>query len=160
MIPSEVHDLIERSREIQGWIVRLKEHEGETRRAVYEKVFADYRERLAGVTAKLATHREGLVSTLEGRRAEVASLRSEREEHAARLEEAKLRHVVGEYDDDEWEERRDEIEANLEGLDGRLSDEGETVEALEEIIGAIPAEGEPAEPGAGAAAAATARAPG
>lgn len=142
VIPPEVDELIERSQTIRGWVDKLREHEGETSRAVYEKVLADYRERLESVTADLRTHRADLVETLERRRAEVETLRADREDHAARLEEARLRHSVGEFDDGEWDERREEIESTLSRLDDRLTEESATVEELEGIIEAIPAEGE------------------
>lgn len=142
VIPPEVEELIERSQTIRGWIDRLREHEGETSPAVYEKVLADYRERLEGVTTDLRTHRTDLVETLERHRAEVEALRGDREDHAARLEEARLRHAVGEFDDDEWEDRREGIEATLSDLDERLTSEGATVDELEGILAAIPGEGE------------------
>lgn len=142
VIPPEVTELIERSQTIRGWIEKLGEHEGETSRAVYEKVLADYRERLERVTADLRTHRADLVETLERHRAEVDALRADREDQAARLEEARLRHAVGEYDDEVWDERREGIDSKLAELDDGLTEEAATVEELEGILEAIPGDGE------------------
>ncbi len=142
VIPAEVSGLIDESQRIQGWIARLAEYEKETSPAVYEKVLTDYQSRLAGVTGKLAAHRVDLVGTLERHRAEVESLRGERSEHAAELEEAKLRHAVGELPDSDWDKRRSSIDGKLTSLDDRISASDTTVAELESIISAIPAEGE------------------
>ncbi len=142
VIPAEVSGLIDESQRIQGWIARLAEFEKETSPAVYEKVLTDYQSRLSGVTGKLAAHRVDLVGTLERNRADVESLRGERSEHAADLEEAKLRHAVGELADSDWEKRRSSIDGKLTSLDDRISARDATVTELESIISAIPAEGE------------------
>lgn len=142
VIPAEVSGLIDESQQIQGWIARLADFEKETSPAVYEKVLTDYQSRLTGVTGKLAAHRVDLAGSLERHRADVESLRSERDEHAADLEEAKLRHAVGEIADSDWESRRSSIDGKLESLDDRISAHDATVAELESIISAIPAEGE------------------
>ncbi len=110
VVPAEVSGLIDESQRIQGWIARLADFEKESSPAVYEKVLTDYQSRLADVTGKLAAHRVELVKTLERHRTDVESWRGEREEHAADLEEAKLRHAVGELADSDWEKRRSSIE--------------------------------------------------
>ncbi len=148
VIPAEVSGLIDESQQIQGWIARLADFEKETSPAVYEKVLTDYQSRLTGVTGKLAAHRVDLVGSLERHRTDVESLRSERDEQAADLEEAKLRHAVGEIADSDWESRRSSIDGKLESLNDRISAHDATVAELESIISAIPAEGEEGEEGA------------
>lgn len=137
VVPADVSGLIEESQKVQGWIHRLEEHEGEVRPEVYRRVRADYEGRLERVGSQLGRYRADLVADLERRRAELASLREERESHAADVEEARLRHTVGEYSDEEWEERREGIEASLEEAEQRLEVEAAAVEELAGIISSI-----------------------
>ncbi len=144
VVPAEVSKLIGRSQEIQGWIDRLADHRDEAPPDVYERVLGDYRTRLETVTVELAQHRAALAASLEERREAVATLQVDRDEQAADLEEARLRHAVGEFTDPEWEERRSRIEDELEGLDELLQVEESAVAELTAIIASIEEGGTPA----------------
>lgn len=144
VVPPEVRELIEESQKIQGWVERLAEHADEARPEVYRRVLSDYQGRLEKITDKLLKHRTDLVSSLEEHEARVTALDQDRDAHAAELEEARLRHVVGEYSDDEWEERRGGIEDAIAGIDERLDVEREAVTELSAIIASIGEGGTPA----------------
>ncbi len=141
VIPSQVRELIKESQKIDGWVTRLADHASDAREEVVDKVRQDYLVRLQAVNGQLAEHRVSLAETLEARRSEVESLRADRDEHAAELEEAKLRHAVGEYGDSEWKKRRVDVEQTLEDLDGLLGLEEESVSQLTDIIGRIGSNG-------------------
>jgi hypothetical protein len=141
VIPAEVTELIGESQQIQGWIEKLAELRDETSPAVYEKVHTDYKARMAEVTSRLSTHQSDLSRTLDKRRTGVEKLRTERDEQAAELEEAKLRFAVGEYGSDEWDQRRGRIERGLQSIKDRLSAEDATLEELETILASILPEG-------------------
>jgi chromosome segregation protein len=130
VIPAEVTELIGESQKIQGWIEKLAELRDETTPAV-----------LAEVTSRLSTHQSDLSKTLDKRRTDVEKLRTERDEQAAELEEAKLRFAVGEYGSDEWDERRGRIERGLQSIKDRLSAEDATLDELQAILASIPPEG-------------------
>jgi len=134
VVPAEVSDLIDESHTLQGWIERLAEHSDDVRSEVFERVLGDYQQRLGRVSATLAQHRSDLVAGLEARQAEVASLQSDRDSHAAELEEAGLRHAVGEYSDGTWDDRRGSIEESLGELDELLEIEEKAVRELAAII--------------------------
>ena len=159
VVPPEVRELIEESQKIQGWVDRLAEHESEARPEVYRRVLSDYQGRLGKVTGRLVKHRADLVSNLQGHEADVASLKAERDTHSAELEEVRLRHVVGEYSDEDWEERRGGIEGSIGRLDERLAVEEEAVAELSEIISSIAEGGTPAVDEGPPAATAAERAP-
>lgn len=144
VVPAEVRELIEESRTIQGWMDRLSSHAGDARPEVFERVQSDYQARLDGVTGKLARHRTDLVGRLDARRSEVESLRSDRDSHQAELEEARLRHAVGEFSDSRWEDRRSSIEESLGELDALLEVEEGAVSELSGIIDNIGEGGTPA----------------
>lgn len=145
VVPAEVRELIVESQTIQGWIARLASHADDARPEVFERVRDDYQGRLDSVNGKLARHRTDLVERLDGRRSEVEALRSDRDSHAAELEEARLRHAVGEYSDKRWDERRGGIEESLGELDALLEVEEGAVAELSGIIASI---GEGGTPGA------------
>jgi len=137
VIPSEVRELIQESQKIQGWVERLADHSAEARPEVFDKVRQDYDKRLQAVNGQLSQHRVQLEGSLETRRGEVESLRSDRDEHQAELEEAKLRHAVGEFGDSEWKKRQGNISESLDALDELLEEEESTVSELDAIIGSI-----------------------
>jgi len=137
VIPSEVRELIQESQKIHGWVARLADHSGEARQEVFDKVRDDYDKRLQAVNEQLSQHRVQLGESLATRRGEVESLRSDRDEHQAELEEAKLRHAVGEFADTEWKKRQETITESLDALDELLSDEESTVSELDAIISSI-----------------------
>jgi hypothetical protein len=141
VIPAEVRELIEESQKIHGWIDKLDAHASDARPEVFEKVRADYRKRLDGVNGQLTEHRVQLVDTLESRRSEVEALREDRDGHAAELEEVRLRHAVGEFDDGAFEKRSGKIQSSLDDLDQLLADEDRTVSELAEIIAMISSAG-------------------
>ncbi|MDP2583771.1 MAG: hypothetical protein Q8W47_06820 [Candidatus Palauibacterales bacterium] len=144
-IPEEISELLERRSTYRAWLTRLDGEVGGVRRTVYERVREDYLERLGEVEDELKGHREGLEASLSERRERMADLEGQREERAARMEEAELRHRVGEYSDEDWETHRAEHEGALEELEGRLEEEATAVDRLEEVLGELDA---PA-PGAG-----------
>ncbi|MDX1394049.1 MAG: hypothetical protein R3195_06655 [Gemmatimonadota bacterium] len=137
VVPSEVSDLISESRMIQGWLDRLAEHRDDADPQVFARVETDYRGRLDKVTAKLVQHRSELVSSLEERQSEVDSLRADRQKQAGHLEEARLRHAVGEFSDKQWAEASEEIESSLSDLDELLELEEGAVGELAGIIESI-----------------------
>jgi hypothetical protein len=138
VIPVEVTELIDESQTIQGWIDKLAELQDETTPAVYERVHTDYRVRLSAVTSRLSEHRADLSQALEERRIGADALRTERDERAAELEEAKLRFSVGEYSSEDWDEQRGSIESQLQSLKDRLTAEDKGLEELETILAIIP----------------------
>ncbi|HKK28591.1 MAG TPA: hypothetical protein VKB18_10945 [Gemmatimonadota bacterium] len=148
-IPEEITELLEKRSTFREWLDRLEGREEGVRAEVYERVRGDYLERLSGVEEELAGHREELESSLARCRERVDSLEEERDERAADLEEAELRHAVGEYADEEWDELRGEHEAALAELEGRLEEERSATARFEEILAeldqgrAVEAGGEP-----------------
>lgn len=150
-IPEEITELLEKRSTFREWLDRLEGREGEVRAEVYERVRGDYLERLSGVEEELAGHREELESSLDRCRERVATLEEERDERAADLEEAELRHAVGEYEDEAWDDLRGEHEGALAELEGRLDEERSATARFEEILAELDAgrADEPAdEPGA------------
>lgn len=134
VVPEKVAELLEQRDTYREWLARLDEVSAEARPQVRRKVRSDYQGRLAEVEEELVTHLEELEQTLTARREEARSLEEERETTAGDLEEAEIRHRVGEYDDEEWEERKGELEERLEGVEEDLAAARAAVERLETIL--------------------------
>lgn len=143
VVPTEVSDLISESQTIQGWMERLAGHRGDADPAVFDRVQSDYQGRLDKVTTKLVQHRSQLVSSLEARQGEVDTLRTDRDRQAGHLEEARLRHAVGEFSDTQWDDARGSIQGSLSELDELLGMEEEAVSELAAIIDSIGEGGTP-----------------
>lgn len=134
LVPDEVLELLEERRRVQGWMEKLHELQAETTPTVYQKVRTDYEGRLREMNGRLAEHRSDLESSVARHRSRVEKLQAERDEAATRLEEAELRHRVGEFAEDEWERRRGEGEAAIGELDASLSHQREALARLERIL--------------------------
>jgi hypothetical protein len=142
VVPAVVIDLIEESETIRGWMGKLADHADEAYPEVLERVKKDYRTRVEGVANRLGEHRPDLAASLEDRQGTVVSLNSDRDSHVADLEEVRLRHVVGEFSEAEWDTHRTKIEGWLDDVDSKLEvEEGavsELTEALERIDASRP----------------------
>jgi hypothetical protein len=137
LIPSEVRDLIEESRTVQDWLDRLASHESDASPEVFDRVREDYNGRLEKATERLAQHRSELAGSLDTRRSELESLQADRDSQAADLEEARLRHMVGEFTDDRWNELSQSIEGSLSELSELLEMEDGAVAELAAIVTSI-----------------------
>lgn len=137
VIPDEIRQLLERRSTFQEWLHRLDELGADFRPTVADKVRADYATRLSGVEGELQGHREALESTLGKRRAAASDVEAKHDARSAELEESRLRHTVGEFDDAAWEKQRGEHQAVLDKLDAELSEHRAAVDMLEVVLGEL-----------------------
>jgi len=134
VVPAEIASLLDRRTTIRGWLEGVDERADEVRPEVLRRVREDYEGRLREVEEELMTHRADLERSLETRRATLAELRERRESREADLEEARLRHSVGEYEDDDWESRRTEHEEELEEIGSQIEEEAAGEEKLAAVL--------------------------
>ncbi|MBC7844852.1 MAG: hypothetical protein H7099_21295 [Gemmatimonadaceae bacterium] len=108
----------------EGWISALAS-KSDVPVHVLEKVRSDYTGRLRTVLQAFAAHTPSLESALAEYQARDASLSAQektcRDEHA----EGELRHMVGEYDSEQW----DQVRIGHEALLGRLASERQGIAA-------------------------------
>ena len=153
-VPSAVETLSRQRAQIQGWLARLQEVGSDVPPHVAERVRADYEERLRAVTQELTGHRVALQGDLDARRAELERAEAHLASAADGLEEARLRHLIGEIEAGAWDEQRPELEsavAAAEAEAARVRGEAERLDALlrevdggmEEPEPAVEAEPEP-----------------
>lgn len=151
VVPGEVLELLEERARVQEWLDGLTGLREESTPAVYEKVRADYEERLEGVSGRLSEHRGELERSVARRRSRVEELEKELDGARMRLEEAELRHRVGEFGEEEWDRLRRQGEARTEELEARLEEEASGLGELERVLGELVAgrRSPPEEAGAG-----------
>lgn len=137
VVPRVVRELIEESETIEGWVRKLAEHGDESYPEVLRRVREDYIGRMEGVAEHLTKHRSDLLENLEERKGAVETLRADRASHAADLEEVRLRHVVGEFSDEDWDSRRVTIQVSLDEVDSLLAVEEGAVTELTSVVDTI-----------------------
>jgi len=134
VIPEAIRELLEQRGTYQGWLTRLGELGDEFRPEVAEKVRGDYASRLATVETELEGHRAELETALAARTETVEKVAGEHDARSAELEETQLRHVVGEFDDEEWERRRAEHQVGIDELEAELTSQRSAVESLQTVL--------------------------
>lgn len=131
---SELTELLEKRRMIQGWLDRLEEQRSTTSEAVLERVRGDYQGRLQETLDALSTHREAISAQLDEARDRLNKVARERSEAGDALEEGHLRHRIGELDDESWDRERVELEGTIERThDEETRTEGE-IERLQDLL--------------------------
>jgi hypothetical protein len=134
VIPDAIRMLLERRAQYMEWLTKLDDLGGRYRPEVAKRVRADYRDRLTGVEDELHGHREELESSLSQRKKQLSEFEQRHEICAAELEEAELRHQVGEFDEGEWENRKQAHERELADVARALDVEREAVAELGAVL--------------------------
>ncbi len=129
----DVRTLVAERHRFDEWLSALESRRSDTPDHVYARVHGDYVSRRDNVMTQLHAHVPGLEQLLGELDARATDLglrsRAEEDERA----EAMLRHAVGEYDDNKWEEVRNRVESTLATLGGEreaLDAEREDVRGL------------------------------
>ena len=134
VIPDAIRTLLERRAQYMEWLAKLDDLGGKYRPEVAKRVRADYRTRLTGVEDELHGHKEELEASLRQRKQQLSEFMQRHEVCAAELEEAELRHQVGEFDEGEWENRKEAHERELADVAGALDVEREAVAELGAVL--------------------------
>lgn len=155
--PSAVETLTRRRAQLQDWLGRLGEVGSGVPGHVTERVRRDYEDRLRSVTQELSEHRDALTAELDDRRTELEDADARRAAAADDLEEARLRHLIGELEEGDWEARRPALEASLAAAETQASGIRAEAERLDALLREMPGGGaDLAAPAAAPAAAALA----
>jgi hypothetical protein len=134
VIPEAIRELLEKRGTFQEWLARLDELGNEFRPEVADKVRSDYASRLGEVETELEGHRAELETALADRTGAVEKVAAEHDSRSAELEETQLRHVVGEFDDEEWERRRAKHQVQIDELEADLTAQRSAVDSLQTVL--------------------------
>lgn len=128
-----IEKLLEERARLQHWLAKLDATSGTAPPGVREKVRADYLGRLRAVIDELRSHATTIQTELERQRRLRAELEARRLEAEETLAEARVRHAVGEYTDDEWQRVSQENARSLEQVQGELARIAEEMARLVEV---------------------------
>jgi hypothetical protein len=129
----EIEGLLATRQQLMGWIGRLEAAGARAPESVRAKVRADYRARLANVVDQLRTHADLIASSLEGLLAQSRQFRQSRAEQLNIRSEAELRHAVGEYSDEQWQQVDEETSGKIASFDLELERLTTEIHRLEEV---------------------------
>lgn len=129
--------LLEERNALRGWLDRLDQSGASAPESVRSRVRQDYQARLDDVTGRLREHADAIAARLGADTAERDQL--EQRARAAReaLAEAELRHTVGEYDDQRFEDETRRHNAELEDCELALNQVMERIAHLEDVHAAV-----------------------
>jgi len=134
VIPDAIRTLLEQRARYMEWLAKLDDLGGNYRPAVAKRVRADYSDRLTGVEDELHGHKEEIETSLSQRKGQLSAFEQRHDVCAAELEETELRHQVGEFDDGEWESRKETHERELADVASALDVEREAVAELGAVL--------------------------
>jgi len=133
----EVRSLVDERGRYEGWLAALESRRAVTPAHVLERVRGDYEGRLRRVLGAL----EGHVGAL---RADEALLATHHDQQLQRLgerrdalAEVELRTLVGEFPPEEGERQRREVEGEIGGLEGSLSNAAAQLGELRGLLGRV-----------------------
>lgn len=137
-VSREVDQLLKDREKYESWLERLEAQRGEASSRAYERVRVDYQQRLEDVLRRLKSHSESIKGKLADLAQQKARLEKERSGRTEELDEARLRHLVGEYgDDSDWQELEGRLQGALNETQTRIDDVEGEVRRLDEIMGLV-----------------------
>jgi hypothetical protein len=128
-----IEALLQERARFQQWLAKLDSAAGSAPPTVRAKVRADYQGRLQAVIEQLKSHAETIRSALDRHQREQQELAERRSQAEESLAEAEVRHLVGEYADDAWEQMRTQTSQTVQALKVELEKVGQEIERLEEV---------------------------
>ncbi|MEO0231122.1 MAG: zinc-ribbon domain-containing protein [candidate division WOR-3 bacterium] len=131
---NELRELLEQKREIKARLDKLRSLKDKTKPTVFKKVYEDYNARLEKLNSVIEQKKETvrrLYSQYE--KAKIGYLK-EKSAHEDELEEAKLRYMVGEYEESVFRELEKEKRIEIESIKEKVKELDEKMRFLKEIL--------------------------
>lgn len=132
-----VEQLLAESDALRGWLARLDTASAAAPDTVRDRVRRDYQRRLDQITAGLRAHGDVIGAKLRDDRGEHADLLARATNAREALAEAELRHLVGEYDGERYQNERTRHTSDIESYDLGLSAVAERIQRLEEVFALV-----------------------
>lgn len=132
-----IQQLLAERTQFSTWLSRLDSAGESAPGSVRERVRGDYQKRLDKVVEELRSHAGDVDRQLEQHRETRDELVTREEQAREIMAEAELRHAVGEYSEDKWQQIQDEAERNLASIGEELSGLNEKIGELEKVQGQI-----------------------
>lgn len=150
--PSRSHDalqqLLDERKRFEQWIATLESKRESTPQHVYERVHADYEQRLATVRHQLTERAGEIRSAISGLTDRLSRATEQETARVDELHEAELRAVVGEFTPEQGELRKREVEVDLKRFADEKKKISDELNQLLVIIEQTTDQGSPTEPAA------------
>src|SRR5260221_1362822 len=134
-----IEKLVEQRRLIPDWLAKLRANVDGMPSHVIERVRNDYRTRLDGVMAELASHRDSLREALEEAQKRHEDLDDQSQHRKDELAELKVRRQVGEMDDSDYKDQNSEMQSGIDQIKKEIAATLRDIEKYEEILEVITA---------------------
>jgi predicted nucleic acid-binding Zn-ribbon protein len=137
-VSRDVDQLLRDREKYESWLERLEAEKDKATSQAYDRVRSDYQKRLGEVVAQLKAHGEALRNRLSDVEGRVSELEGQREGCQEKLDEARLRRMVGEFTNDpEWQELEGRLVSELEEADRQLGEARSEIHHLNEIVSQV-----------------------
>ena len=133
----ELKALIERRTSLQQWLASLDEQRGVASERVLQRVREDYEVRLSATNAELSEHVAGIGTELERAVDQAAAAARAHDAAMDALEEARLRHAIGELPDDGWADRERELMSAVQAAKVAEDDSSIAADRLRDLLGTL-----------------------
>ncbi len=133
----DLETLVKERQTVTKWLARLSQADDGATDDVRKKVRGDYETRLKAVSKHLQGYTEELRDALTKETVKQGGFLQKEENANGRLAEAKLRHSVGEYAEDQWNKINSEIQGELEDVRKQLKVVEVEVARLDDVITSI-----------------------
>ncbi len=127
-LDSEVGALLSERIRYEGWLRALEDRREATPPHIYDRVHADYSDRLRRVLERLGGHRAGIEEMIRKLEERLASVQAEERQFQDERSEAELRAMVGEFSD---EQCADVLRRSEEGIAGLAEEKARLSAELE-----------------------------
>ena len=141
--PSAPQDLLQQRTQVLAWLARLDEVAQGAPAHIVERIRRDYQERLDRLTRALAEHLDTLRAQLRDVEERWRTAEARLQQARDALEELRLRHLLGEVTDDEWNDRRAALDDTVGAAERKHTELGDERERLRRLVAEI---GESASP--------------
>ncbi len=132
-----IEALLAEKTDIEHWIEKLTAAGSKTPKAVRAKVLGDYQARFDKVLEELQGFRDDIISSLEKQEAERSRVQEVEAAAEERFAEAELRHSVGEFDEEHWEELSAEIQSELDAVRGEFDEVESEITKLKDLVALV-----------------------
>jgi hypothetical protein len=129
--------LIEERATLEAWLAKLEERAGSVPAHVANRVRADYLDRLRRVTGALGAHLDTVREDYDAVRARLADVSARHAAAVDRMEELRLRHLIGEVTDQEWDAQSSELERAVRATEEERSELQGEMEHVEELLSEV-----------------------
>lgn len=136
---TEVEELLNRRATIEDWLSRLEEQQGKVSERIIARVREDYRNRLRDALDALGTHRRSIQEQVDQAREALSRAEARRAEAAEELEEAQLRTLIGEIDEQSWAEQEPGLKAAVSETAEAAASARAEAERLDSILAQLDA---------------------